>query len=79
MNIEEREARRKNSVVGSMISTKTPDVEINDDDEIIQRGYYVTKKLAREIKLRAAIEDQRDSVIVQRALNAYFGFNDKNV
>lgn len=45
-----------------------------DDNTLIRRGFDITVRTAREIKIKAVMDNVRDYEIVQDALNQYFGF-----
>ena len=55
-------------------SQEKKNVKNNDDNSLLRRSYFVTQKLNREIKIRAALDGVNDCEIVQSALNQYLGF-----
>lgn len=77
MGLAEREEKRS-SVVGQMINipvdagkkVKTGRAGKNDP-KLIQRGYYLTPELAKEVKIRAVMEGKNDYEIVMEALERF--------
>ena len=74
MGLAEREEKRS-SVVGQMINipadTRKKVKAGADDPKLIQRGYYLTPELAKEVKIRAVMEGKNDYEIVMEALERF--------
>lgn len=74
MGLAEREEKRS-SVVGQMINipanTRKKVKAGEDDPKLIQRGYYLTPELAKEVKIRAVMEGKNDYEIVMEALERF--------
>lgn len=62
----ENEAQEKNK--------KAAPVPVNDDDKMIQKAYYITKRHYRKLKIAAAInpDDLDMSAIIRMSLDMYF-------
>lgn len=78
MGLKEREEKRRNSVVGSMISggtgsegARTDPKEKKDKKQLLQRGYYLKPVTAQAVKERAVREGKKDYEIVEAALQEY--------
>lgn len=78
MGLAEREQKRS-SVVGQMIDIPADTGKVvkagragKNDSKLIQQGYYLTPELAKEVKIRAAMEGKNDYEIVMEALERYF-------
>jgi len=61
---------------------KKPDIisskkfDDREENRLIRRSFDISKRCAKEIKLRAITEGIKDYDVVQRALNRYFGFDE---
>jgi len=78
MGLKERENKRKNSVVGSMLSrgaelenAKINQKEKKDKKQLIQRGYYLEPVTAQAVKEKAVRERRKDYEVVEAALQEY--------
>lgn len=74
MSFENRETKRS-SVVSKMIGDQQSEEKKKPEtkkSKLVQKGYYLTPEIAAQVRVRAAMEEKWDYMIVQEALEAYF-------
>lgn len=73
-NIEQGAAEPVVAIQSEDVAKKRGRPKMQQSDEVlVQRGYYVTQKHIRAIKLKAVEDNIDQSSIVRAALDLYFG------